>query len=96
MFLPMTQTPLIKHSHPHFERLRCVFDLSHMIHLKCSPTEETSFCFQVKVTLCANEGWDSNSSSEEDVKYSVACFLTGRCSHPKIQEQNSEAKNTVL
>lgn len=57
-----------------------------MVNLKYSPTEEISFCFQVKITLCVNEGLDSNSSSEEEVEYLPACFLTGRCSHPKAQE----------
>jgi len=60
------------------------------MNLEYSPTKETSFCFQVKVTLYVNEGLDSNSSSEEEVEYSVACFLTGRWSHPKTQQQNSQ------
>lgn len=69
-----------------------------MINLKYSATEEISFCFKVKVTLCVNEGLDSNSASEEEVEYSVSCFLTDRYSHPKMQEKKvvSEAKNTVL
>jgi len=57
------------------------------MNLKCSPTEEMHCCFKEKVTLYVNEGLDSNSSSsEEEVKYSAVCFLTGGSSHPKKRE----------
>lgn len=50
------------------------------------------FCFRLKVTLCVNDGFNSNSSSEEEVEYSAASFLTVGCSHPKMKEQNYQRK----
>lgn len=80
----------LQRSNPHFEESLRVLDQNHMMNFKYSPAKEIPFCFQVEITLCVNEGLDSNSSSEDEVEYSVACFLTGRRSYPKVQEQNGQ------
>lgn len=74
----------------------CILDQSQMMNIKYSPTDEISFCFPGKITLCVNEGLDSNSSSEEEVEYSVGCFLTGRCLHPKMQKRKWSVKQNLL
>lgn len=72
-----------KCSNPHLKKSWSALEQSHM-NLKYSPTEEMYFCFKEKVTLYVNERLNSNSSSsEEEVKYSAVCFLTGGSSHPK-------------
>lgn len=87
-FLSVTRN--LQRSNPHFEESLRVLDQNHMMNFKYSPAKEIPLCFQVKITLCVNEGLDSNSSSEDEVEYSVACFLTGRHSYPKVQEQNGQ------
>lgn len=62
------------------------------MNVKYSPTVKMYFCFRLKVTLCVNDGFNSNSSSEEEVEYSAASFLTVGCSHPKMKEQNYQRK----